>query len=126
METNFLFACFVTVAAAGLPEARKDHAVVMARFARDCNSMMAPLVKRLEVDLGPDTGDLKLRTGLHSGPVTGKNRLVCQVLPFVFVTLPFVFVHPIHFAFSFLFLLCTPQLAFCAANEPAFSCLGTQ
>ena len=58
------------VAAAGLPEPRKDHAVVMARFAQDCSNMMAPLVKRLEVDLGPDTGDLKLRTGLHSGPVT--------------------------------------------------------
>eukprot|EP00977_Amphora_coffeiformis_P000685 scaffold149_cov179-Amphora_coffeaeformis.AAC.8 len=58
------------VAAAGLPEPRRDHAVAMARFARDCNAMMAPLVKRLEVDLGPDTGDLALRTGLHSGPVT--------------------------------------------------------
>lgn len=43
---------------------------MLHRFARDCNAMMAPLVKRLEVDLGPDTGDLTLRTGLHSGPVT--------------------------------------------------------
>lgn len=27
-------------------------------------------MKRLEVNLGPDTGDLGLRIGLHSGPVT--------------------------------------------------------
>ena len=42
----------------------------MARFARDCRSRMNELTKRLEVDLGPDTGDLKLRIGMHSGPVT--------------------------------------------------------
>lgn len=28
-------------------------------------------MKQLEISLGPDTGDLALRTGLHSGPVTG-------------------------------------------------------
>jgi len=31
---------------------------------------MRVLVKKLEITLGPDTGDLSLRTGLHSGPVT--------------------------------------------------------
>lgn len=28
-------------------------------------------VKKLEARLGPDTGDLQVRVGLHSGPVTG-------------------------------------------------------
>jgi Adenylate and Guanylate cyclase catalytic domain len=42
----------------------------MARFARDCIGRMNDLVKRLEVSLGPDTGDLAIRVGLHSGPVT--------------------------------------------------------
>jgi len=60
--------CYVAVA--GLPEPRKDHAVVMARFSRDCQSRMNDLTKLLEVALGPDTGDLALRIGLHSGPVT--------------------------------------------------------
>lgn len=54
----------------GLPDPRKDHAVVMARFARDVLTRMNDLTKRLEVTLGPDTGDLSLRIGLHSGPVT--------------------------------------------------------
>jgi Adenylate and Guanylate cyclase catalytic domain len=42
----------------------------MARFARDCIGRMNDLVKLLEVALGPDTGDLAIRVGLHSGPVT--------------------------------------------------------
>lgn len=64
-----LFAdCYVAVA--GLPEPRKDHAVVMALFARDCMEKMQELVRQLEVTLGPDTGDLANRFGLHSGPCT--------------------------------------------------------
>jgi class 3 adenylate cyclase len=58
------------VAAAGLPEAREDHAVVMARFARDCLLKMSELVHDLEISLGPDTAELGMRAGLHSGPVT--------------------------------------------------------
>ena len=58
------------VAVCGLPEPRADHAVVMARFARDCMIKMQYLVKQLEVRLGPDTGDLSMRMGIHSGPVT--------------------------------------------------------
>jgi hypothetical protein len=42
----------------------------MARFARDCMYKMWVLTKSLEATLGPDTGDLSLRMGLHSGPVT--------------------------------------------------------
>ncbi|CAB9497225.1 Receptor-type guanylate cyclase gcy [Seminavis robusta] len=60
--------CYVAVA--GLPEPRKDHAAVMARFARDCIGAMNDLTKKLEVSLGPDTGELSMRVGLHSGPVT--------------------------------------------------------
>jgi hypothetical protein len=59
--------CFSTV---GLPQPRKDHAVAMARFARDCMYKMEEVTKTLEATLGPDTGDLTLRMGLHSGPVT--------------------------------------------------------
>jgi class 3 adenylate cyclase len=60
--------CYVAVC--GLPEPAKDHAVRMARFAKDCMNKMRALVKMLESTLGPDTGDLSMRMGLHSGPVT--------------------------------------------------------
>jgi class 3 adenylate cyclase len=46
----------------------KDHALVMARFARDCLSSLQIITKELEVMLGPDTADLTMRVGLHSGP----------------------------------------------------------
>ena len=58
------------VAATGLPEPRGDHAVAMARFAKDCMVKMQCLSRRLEVTLGPDTADLAMRMGIHSGPVT--------------------------------------------------------
>ena len=60
--------CYVAVA--GLPEVRQDHAVVMARFARDCLFRFRYVSKKLEVQLGPSTADLGVRIGLHSGPVT--------------------------------------------------------
>ena len=60
--------CYVAVA--GLPNPRKDHAVVMGRFAHSCISKFTSLVKQMELTLGPDTGELGLRVGLHSGPVT--------------------------------------------------------
>ena len=59
-----------TVAVAGLPEPRKDHAVVMSLFAYECRGIVNPLVKKLEVVLGPGTSELAMRFGLHSGPVT--------------------------------------------------------
>ena len=58
------------VAVAGIPDPRKDHAVVMARFARDCQVQMATVVQVLEDSLGEDTAQLTLRIGLHSGPCT--------------------------------------------------------
>ncbi|CAB9505205.1 Receptor-type guanylate cyclase gcy [Seminavis robusta] len=60
--------CYVAVA--GLPMPRKEHAVVMAKFATDCLHRMKSLVHQLETTLGPDTADLDMRVGLHSGPVT--------------------------------------------------------
>ena len=60
--------CYVAVS--GLPEPRKDHAVAMARFAKDVLHKFNSMVKHMVVELGPDTEDLGLRVGLHSGPVT--------------------------------------------------------
>ena len=57
--------CYVAVA--GLPEPRADHAVVMAKFARACLDRFNELSKKLEITLGPDTADLAMRAGLHSG-----------------------------------------------------------
>ena len=42
----------------------------MARFARDCLEAMSENLHELEKELGPDTTDLGMRIGLHSGPVT--------------------------------------------------------
>jgi hypothetical protein len=58
------------VSVTGLPEPRADHAVAMARFARDCRDRFTEVAQKLEVTLGPETADLSLRIGLHSGPVT--------------------------------------------------------
>lgn len=62
--------CYVAVT--GLPEPQSDHAVRMTKFAKECNTKMTEVTKKLDVRLGPDTSDLSLRIGLHSGPVTGK------------------------------------------------------
>jgi class 3 adenylate cyclase len=59
------------VAACGVPTPQKDHALIMARFARDILVKMQVLTQELEVALGPDTADLAFRIGLHSGPITG-------------------------------------------------------
>jgi len=58
------------VAVAGLPDPRNDHFIVMSKFARDCREQFNELCSSLESTLGPETGDLHLRIGLHSGPVT--------------------------------------------------------
>ena len=58
------------VAAAGVPVARLDHAEIMCWYACECRYTMNRVVKQLEVVLGPDTGALLMRFGLHSGPVT--------------------------------------------------------
>eukprot|EP00980_Cylindrotheca_fusiformis_P008516 scaffold1807_cov140-Cylindrotheca_fusiformis.AAC.8 len=53
------------VAAVGLPEPVDNHATVACKFARDCLKKMKEVTFKLEVTLGPDTGDLDLRTGMN-------------------------------------------------------------
>eukprot|EP00980_Cylindrotheca_fusiformis_P014635 scaffold3974_cov140-Cylindrotheca_fusiformis.AAC.7 len=55
--------CYVS--AVGLPEPVHKHAVVACKFARECKMKMQEVTLKLEVSLGPDTGDLHLRTGIH-------------------------------------------------------------
>lgn len=62
--------CYVAVT--GLPDPQPDHAVRMTKFARACIQKFTAVVKRLETQLGPGTSDLRMRFGLHSGPVTGE------------------------------------------------------
>eukprot|EP00934_Nitzschia_sp_Nitz4_P008072 Nitzschia sp. Nitz4//scaffold74_size92883//42717//46457//NITZ4_004825-RA/size92883-augustus-gene-0.12-mRNA-1//-1//CDS//3329557601//8062//frame0 len=56
---------------AGLPEPQPDHAARMCKFAQQCMMKFNSLTQELEKQLGPETGDLKLRVGLSSGPVIG-------------------------------------------------------
>ena len=55
-------------AVAGFPDPRADHAIMMARFSRDCVMNMYRLREELELTLGPGTAELDLRVGIHSGP----------------------------------------------------------
>lgn len=48
----------------------EDHAVAMTRFAFESLQRFNFLTKQLETQLGPATGELQARIGLHSGPVT--------------------------------------------------------
>lgn len=42
----------------------------MAKFAVKIMGSMIDVTRQLEVQLGPDTGELRIRVGMHSGPVT--------------------------------------------------------
>jgi hypothetical protein len=57
LSTSSLF-IVLQVAVAGLPEPRDDHALVMARFARECLTKMGDVTQGLEQQLGPETGEL--------------------------------------------------------------------
>lgn len=59
------------VAVTGLPDPQQAHAVIMAKFARDCLHKLHDVTRALEVRLGPDTTELSMRFGLNSGQVTG-------------------------------------------------------
>ena len=48
----------------------------MVKFARDCLFRMKKMVSKLETTLGPNTSDLAMRVGLHSGPVTAVRFLL--------------------------------------------------
>ena len=54
----------------GIPTARVDHAVAMAKFAGDMLSKLDQELHRLTDRLGAETLGLAMRVGLHSGPVT--------------------------------------------------------
>jgi len=58
------------VAAAGVPVPRQDHAIAIAKFASDVLTAVPLLLTKLETSLGPDTAELAIRIGIHSGPVT--------------------------------------------------------
>jgi class 3 adenylate cyclase len=58
------------LAATGLPDPQPAHALIMAKFAGECRTRLSEILQSLEVKLGPDTADLGMRFGLHSGPVT--------------------------------------------------------
>lgn len=58
------------LAVTGLPEPQEQHAVIMVKFAWECLLKIGEITKELEISLGPDTGELSMRFGLHSGPVT--------------------------------------------------------
>lgn len=60
--------CYFAVC--GLPEPNEDHAVVMAKFSRDCMAKMNDIVVKMSASLGNDTCELRFRVGLHSGSVT--------------------------------------------------------
>jgi class 3 adenylate cyclase len=60
--------CYVAVT--GLPEPRKDHAEATSRFALKCITKSKIIFNELIPKLGPDTANLNMRFGLHSGPVT--------------------------------------------------------
>ena len=54
----------------GVPNPNPKHALAMTRFAADCVKKMDEIVLSLQSDLGSGTLELKLRVGIHSGPVT--------------------------------------------------------
>lgn len=58
------------VAATGIPKYHRDHAVMMVQFAHKISKEMTKMTQMLETTLGPDTSDLLLRIGIHTGPVT--------------------------------------------------------
>ena len=70
-RSDFSFFIHCVVAATGLPEPRADHAIAMARFARQCMRKFEKIIREhLEPRLGPSTLDLRARCGIHSGKVT--------------------------------------------------------
>jgi class 3 adenylate cyclase len=55
------------MACAGLPKPREDHALIMARFARDMLLVFEELQTSLAPALGDEMRSLGLRIGIHSG-----------------------------------------------------------
>lgn len=59
------------VAATGIPDPQIKHYEIISKFAIDILKKMNHVSKKLELMFGPDTGELTIRVGIHSGPVTG-------------------------------------------------------
>lgn len=53
-----------------MPDAREDHAVIMAEFADECRSKTNTVISSLEAKFGDSINKLSMRFGLHSGSVT--------------------------------------------------------
>ena len=70
IELTDLHFKILQMAVTGLPDAQDDHSWRMAKYTLDCRTKLADLLKELEVVLGPDTSELCMRTGMHSGPTT--------------------------------------------------------
>lgn len=68
MKIETIGDCYVAVT--GLPNPQERHAIIMACFAADCMLALNDLMPLLVAKLGPDTQNLTMRFGLHSGPVT--------------------------------------------------------
>jgi len=58
------------VAVTGIPEAQPNHAVIMARFARDVLNIVTDVTHEVADTLGEETKTLGMRIGLHSGSTT--------------------------------------------------------
>jgi hypothetical protein len=58
----------LSLSVSGLPEPRRDHAIVMARYAKEIICEMAVIATELETQLGPGTGSLAIRVGVSSPP----------------------------------------------------------
>lgn len=65
--------CVVLTLSFLLPYHRDDHALAMAKFSRSMVGKFNELVGTLETTLGPDTADLGIRVGMHSGPGTSSS-----------------------------------------------------
>ncbi|CAB9513943.1 Receptor-type guanylate cyclase gcy [Seminavis robusta] len=59
------------VAATGVPKPQVEHAVILCRFAQECQAILKRVTMQLVETLGEDTANLQARIGIHSGPVTG-------------------------------------------------------
>lgn len=68
------------VAVTGLPDPQEEHAMIMCRFARDCRIKFKEVTQRLELSLGPDTYDLAMRFGIHSGTFSFFNSIAAFML----------------------------------------------
>jgi hypothetical protein len=63
------------VAVCGLPQKRQNHQIVMARFANDCLQALAPLLRKLERELGTSLKDIVLPMTVQSGATISCNGL---------------------------------------------------